>query len=71
VAFRLFGILPGYVGLRGRIEPVGGGGDTVKVFFDRPVLSFAGCLNIRIGGAIAGAVTPRLDAPPTDAAPRR
>ncbi|GBG00114.1 hypothetical protein Rsub_12855 [Raphidocelis subcapitata] len=49
VAFRLFGVLPGYVGLRGRLELVGSGGDTVKVLFDRPVLSFADCLNIRIG----------------------
>jgi hypothetical protein len=49
VAFKLAGVLPGYVGLRGRIEPVGDTGDTVKVFFDRPVLSLCGCLNLRIG----------------------
>jgi len=49
VAFKMFGVLPGYVGLRGRLAPVGDAGDTVKVFFDRPVLSFAGCLNLRIG----------------------
>jgi hypothetical protein len=49
VAFKMFGVLPGYVGLRGRIAPVGETGDTVKVYFQRPVLSFGGCLNIRIG----------------------
>ncbi|KAI8476972.1 MAG: hypothetical protein J3K34DRAFT_516225 [Monoraphidium minutum] len=49
VAFRMFGLLPGYVGLRGKLEPVGGGGDTVKVFFERPVVCFGGAVNLRIG----------------------
>lgn len=53
VAFKLLGLLPGYVGLRGQLEPVGGGGDTVKVFFDRPVLSFGGALTLRIGARAA------------------
>lgn len=31
VAFRLFGCMPGFVGLRGRVEPVGDNDDTCKV----------------------------------------
>jgi len=31
VAFKLFGCIPGHVGLRGRVEAVGDGRDTVKV----------------------------------------
>lgn len=50
VAFKLFGLIPGYVGLRGSIEPVGEGRDTVKVFFDQPVLSFGNAFTLRIGG---------------------
>lgn len=29
VAFKLFGLIPGSVGLRGKVQPVGTGGDTV------------------------------------------
>uniref|UniRef100_A0A7S3VJL2 Plastid lipid-associated protein/fibrillin conserved domain-containing protein n=2 Tax=Dunaliella tertiolecta TaxID=3047 RepID=A0A7S3VJL2_DUNTE len=53
VAFKLFGLIPGAVGLRGKVEPVGTNGDTVKVDFEPPVLSFAesinGGLHLRIG----------------------
>ena len=36
VCFKLLGLLSGSVGLRGRLEPVGQGGDTVKVNFEKP-----------------------------------
>jgi hypothetical protein len=49
VAFKLFGILPGFVGLRGKVIPVGDDKDTVKVLFEPPVLSLANCINLRIG----------------------
>eukprot|EP00195_Chlamydomonas_chlamydogama_P009774 CAMPEP_0202902494 /NCGR_PEP_ID=MMETSP1392-20130828/16886_1 /ASSEMBLY_ACC=CAM_ASM_000868 /TAXON_ID=225041 /ORGANISM="Chlamydomonas chlamydogama, Strain SAG 11-48b" /LENGTH=213 /DNA_ID=CAMNT_0049589267 /DNA_START=322 /DNA_END=959 /DNA_ORIENTATION=+ len=49
VGFKIFGVLPGAVGLRGVVEPVGEGGDTVKVLFDPPVLSLAAGLHLRIG----------------------
>lgn len=58
VAFKLFGLIPGYVGLRGAVEPLADDParrrDTAKVFFDRPVLSF---------GAGAAAVTLRIGPP--------
>ncbi|KXZ55844.1 hypothetical protein GPECTOR_2g1395 [Gonium pectorale] len=50
VEFKLFGCLPGYVGLRGRVMPVGEQGDTVQVLFEPPVLTVADKLHLRIGG---------------------
>ncbi|GFR46858.1 hypothetical protein Agub_g8498, partial [Astrephomene gubernaculifera] len=62
VEFKLFGLLPGYVGLRGRVVPQGEGGDTVAVLFERPVLSLANCLHLRIGRVSSvGLVTTYLD----------
>ena len=52
VGFKLFGIIPGFVGLRGTVEPVGDNDDTVKVFFEPPILSIANNLHIRIGEAL-------------------
>ncbi|KAL4425751.1 hypothetical protein ABPG75_009767 [Micractinium tetrahymenae] len=55
VAFRLLGVVPGSVGLRGAFVscPDREGGedrkDTVKVFFEPPVLSLPGGVHIRIG----------------------
>ncbi|KAL4445848.1 hypothetical protein ABPG77_009047 [Micractinium sp. CCAP 211/92] len=55
VAFRLLGLIPGSVGLRGSFVscPDREGGedrkDTVKVFFEPPVLSLPGGVHIRIG----------------------
>ena len=49
VGFKLFGLLPGYIGLHGTVEPVGDADDTVKVFFEQPVLSIASNLHLRIG----------------------
>lgn len=55
LAFRLLGFLPGAVGLRGKFvsipEREGGPNrkDTVKVFFEPPVLSLPGGIHIRIG----------------------
>ncbi|KAK9841011.1 hypothetical protein WJX81_005276 [Elliptochloris bilobata] len=48
VAFRLFGCVPGHVGLRGTVEPIGDDRDTVKVRFQRPELLLPG-LALRIG----------------------
>jgi len=42
VEFALLGILRGAVGLRGRLEPEGSSGDTVKVFFEPPCINFGG-----------------------------
>lgn len=53
VAFKLFGCLPGYVGLRGTVEPYGDADDTVNVFFEPPVLSLLG-LVLRIGKHMDG-----------------
>lgn len=60
VSFKLFGILPGSIGLRGKVIPVAAGEphgsgkagdrDTVEVLFEPPVLSLADCLHLRIGG---------------------
>lgn len=62
VGFKLFGVLPGSVGLRGKIMPVEAGqphgrgvageGDTVKVLFEPPVLSLCNALHFRIGGSM-------------------
>ncbi|PNH04276.1 putative plastid-lipid-associated protein 8, chloroplastic, partial [Tetrabaena socialis] len=49
VEFRLFGCIPGYVGLRGKVVPQGEGGDTVAVLFEPPVLCVANSLHLRIG----------------------
>ncbi|GAX74034.1 hypothetical protein CEUSTIGMA_g1484.t1 [Chlamydomonas eustigma] len=49
VAFNLLGLIPGYVGLRGRVEPFGDDDESVSVYFDPPILSFAGKLHLRIG----------------------
>jgi len=49
VAFKLFGLIPGYVGLRGKLVPEGGDKDTVRVLFEPPVLSLLGMLHLRIG----------------------
>lgn len=53
--FRLFGVLPGYVGLRGRLQPLttlgsGAAADprAVRVGFETPVISLMG-LVLRIG----------------------
>ncbi|KAF8069498.1 PAP8 [Scenedesmus sp. PABB004] len=89
VGFRLFGLLPGSVGLRGRLVPVAAGeahgpggvagdGDTVRVFFEPPVLQLGG-LHVRIGerggrGARDRGGARRALRPPTRpprAAPRR
>eukprot|EP00873_Tetraselmis_striata_P011334 jgi/Tetstr1/431598/TSEL_021128.t1 len=48
VAFSLLGVIPGAVGLRGRVENYGEGRDTVKVLFERPCINF-GKLHFRIG----------------------
>jgi hypothetical protein len=60
VSFKLFGLLPGAVGLRGRVVPVPAGQphgteaagerDTVRVLFEPPVLSLGDSLHFRIGG---------------------
>jgi hypothetical protein len=52
VSFKLFGLLPGFVGLRGKVVPVGDTGDTVRVLFEPPVLSLGGCIHLRIGGCL-------------------
>jgi hypothetical protein len=59
VTFKLFGVLPGAVGLRGTVVPVEAGqphgrgtageGDTVRVLFEPPVLSLGSGLHFRIG----------------------
>eukprot|EP00877_Chromochloris_zofingiensis_P012707 jgi/Chrzof1/7690/Cz02g33030.t1 len=49
IEFRLFGLLPGSVALRGTVQPVGENEDTVKVFFQPPVLSIMNSIHIRIG----------------------
>ncbi|EFJ50966.1 hypothetical protein VOLCADRAFT_116549, partial [Volvox carteri f. nagariensis] len=49
VEFRLFGFLPGYVGLRGKVLPQGDTGDTVQVLFEPPMLSIANRLHLKIG----------------------
>jgi hypothetical protein len=59
VTFKLFGVLPGAVGLRGTVLPVQAGqphgrgtageGDTVRVLFEPPVLSLGSGLHFRIG----------------------
>jgi hypothetical protein len=59
VTFKLFGVLPGAVGLRGTVVPVKAGqphgrgtageGDTVRVLFEPPVLSLGSGLHFRIG----------------------
>eukprot|EP00878_Enallax_costatus_P021145 GHUV01022378.1.p1 GENE.GHUV01022378.1~~GHUV01022378.1.p1 ORF type:complete len:153 (+),score=50.07 GHUV01022378.1:1456-1914(+) len=59
VAFKLFGVLPGAIGLRGKVVPVAAGEphgagtagvqDTVKVLFEPPVLSLGKSLHLRIG----------------------
>ncbi|WIA10095.1 hypothetical protein OEZ85_010302 [Tetradesmus obliquus] len=59
VTFKLFGVLPGAVGLRGTVVPVQAGqphgrgtageGDTVRVLFEPPVLSLGSGLHFRIG----------------------
>lgn len=62
VSFKLFGLLPGAGGLRGRVVPVAAGQphglrdtagerDTVKVLFEPPVLSLGDALHFRIGEA--------------------
>ncbi|KAL6752597.1 hypothetical protein V8C86DRAFT_2752057 [Haematococcus lacustris] len=48
ISWRLLGLLDGAVGLRGKLLPVGSTGDTVRVLFERPVLSLGG-LHARIG----------------------
>lgn len=48
VQFKLFGCIPGYVGLRGKVLPTGQAGDTVKVLFEPASISFGG-LHLRIG----------------------
>ena len=52
VSFKLLGLVPGFVGLRGTVEPVEENDDTVKVFFEPPVLSIADNLHLRIGKSI-------------------
>lgn len=59
MAFRLLGLLPGAVALRGKVVPVQAGqphgqgvageADTVKVLFEPPVLFLGSSLHIRIG----------------------
>ncbi|KAF6265274.1 hypothetical protein COO60DRAFT_1623933 [Scenedesmus sp. NREL 46B-D3] len=59
VTFKLLGVLPGAVGLRGTLVPVEAGqphgrgtageGDTVRVLFEPPVLSLGTGLHFRIG----------------------
>lgn len=46
--FRLLGLLPGYVGLRGRLSPEQADPRTVRVAFETPVISLLG-LVLRIG----------------------
>lgn len=46
--FRLLGLLPGYVGLRGRLTPETADPRTVRVAFETPVISLLG-LVLRIG----------------------
>lgn len=48
VAFKLFGIIPGAIGLRGKAFPMGADQDTVNVLFDPPVLSL-GNVHLRLG----------------------
>ncbi|CAL8468643.1 g8183 [Coccomyxa elongata] len=48
VEFSLFGLVPGHVGLRGKLEEVDGDKDTVKVLFEKPELCLGG-LSLRIG----------------------
>lgn len=60
VSFKLFGLLPGAVALRGRVVPLRAGQphgpstttgerDTVRVLFEPPVLSLGDALHFRIG----------------------
>ena len=49
VEFKLFGLIPGYVGLRGKFEPVDGSQDTVKVNFEPAVLNFADRITFALG----------------------
>lgn len=59
VSFKLFGLLPGAVALRGKVLPVPAGQphglttagerDTVRVLFEPPVLSLGDALHFRIG----------------------
>ena len=50
VAFRLLGCVPGHVGLRGRVQPLGDSRDTVKVPRPRsvhaglPVRTYSVCM---------------------------
>eukprot|EP00198_Chlamydomonas_reinhardtii_P001636 XP_001690972.1 plastid lipid associated protein [Chlamydomonas reinhardtii] len=59
VEFKLFGMLPGFVGLRGRVVPQGDAGDTVQVLFEPPVLAIADKLFLCIAHT-AGQGQPRL-----------
>ncbi|GIL70436.1 hypothetical protein Vretimale_3563 [Volvox reticuliferus] len=62
IEFRLFGFLPGSVGLRGRVRPEGENGDTVQVVFEPPVLSIANNLHLKLGNpSIVGLTTTYLD----------
>ncbi|KAG2491387.1 hypothetical protein HYH03_010178 [Edaphochlamys debaryana] len=49
VEFKLFGFIPGFVGLRGKVLPEGDEGDTVQVLFEPPVLTIGEGLHLRIG----------------------
>jgi hypothetical protein len=49
VEFKLFGLIPGYVGLRGTFAPIEGSEETVEVKFEPPVLSFGDWATFRIG----------------------
>lgn len=48
VGFKLLGFIPGFVGLRGKLAPVGSGKDTVRVDFEPSEISIAGD-SLRVG----------------------
>lgn len=68
MSFKLFGVLPGSIGLRGKVIPVAEGEphgagkagqqDTVKVLFEPPVLSLADRLYLRIGENLSSTCRP-------------
>ncbi len=55
--FKLFGFIPGHVGLRGQVLPYGDPqrADTVQVLFEPTTLTIANSLHLRIGEGQGGA----------------
>uniref|UniRef100_A0A7S3K428 Plastid lipid-associated protein/fibrillin conserved domain-containing protein n=1 Tax=Aureoumbra lagunensis TaxID=44058 RepID=A0A7S3K428_9STRA len=55
VAFRLFGLIPGLVVLRGSLNPINA--TTVRADFEPPVISLAGLFRLRVGPTSSVALT--------------